>query len=133
MKFRTAIQLEEELERELAWRKKELITFKLLIDAGLKHQADALRRAGVALLYAHWEGLIKNAGTVYVDFVANQRMTHRQLGANFLALAIKSKLLMAAESSEKHRSTTRWQRISWRSLTSERDSIQAVRYRPRVT
>ena len=71
-----------------------------MIQGGREHQADALRRAGVALLYAHWEGFVKAAGTAYVQFVANQRMTHRELRSNFLALAIKSKLHGAAESSK---------------------------------
>ncbi len=100
MTIRTATQLYDELDRELGWRKKELITFKLMIDDGRPHQAEVLRRAGVALLYAHWEGFVKNAGTYYLQFVSGRRMTHRQLKPNFLALAIKAKLHAAAETTK---------------------------------
>ena len=100
MKIRTASHLSDLLDNELGWRKKELITFKLLIDNGRPHQAENLRRAGIALLYAHWEGFVKRAGTAYVEFVANRRLAHRELTANFLALAIKSKMHNAMSTSK---------------------------------
>jgi len=92
MKIRTAAQLSDELDQELAWRKRELFTFKLLASSSREHQAETLRRAGLALLYAHWEGFVKAAGTAYVQLVANQRRSHRELSPNFLALAIKREL-----------------------------------------
>lgn len=94
-KIRTALDLCEVLDKELAWRKKELITLKLLHDQARQHQAVMLRRAGVALLYAHWEGFVKNAGTAYVEFVARQGLRYRELGANFVALGMKAEILQA--------------------------------------
>jgi hypothetical protein len=100
MKVKTASQLSARLESELVWRKKELITFRFLVDRGREHQNVVLRRVGVALLYAHWEGFVKDAGAAYLHFVAQQRMTHREMRGNFLALAIKAKLHSARESSK---------------------------------
>jgi RiboL-PSP-HEPN len=99
MRIRTATQLADLLDDDLAWRKKEIITFKLLIQNAHDQQALALRRAGVALLYAHWEGFVKRAGDAYVEFVANQRLTHKQAKANFLALSIKGQMHNAIETS----------------------------------
>jgi len=99
MKIRTAQQLDDCLSRDLAWRKKELITLKFLHDKSRDHQQDLLRRAGVALLYAHWEGFVKSAGTAYVEFVARQNLRYRDLQPNFIALGAKKQLQQFAASS----------------------------------
>ncbi len=65
---------------------------------GLTRRDDrraALLRAAMALLYAHWEGFIKTAGTAYVEFVAAQRLRLDELAPNFLALASRRALMAA--------------------------------------
>jgi hypothetical protein len=94
-KIRTVVDLSEVLDKEMAWRKKELITLKLLHDQARDHQAIMLRRAGVSLLYAHWEGFVKHAGTAYVEFVARQGLRYRDLGASFVGLGMKAAILQA--------------------------------------
>jgi hypothetical protein len=98
MKLQTKEQLYEELDRESSWRKRELVTFEIMSRMGRDHQVEAIRRAGIALLYAHWEGFIKACGTSYVNFVSYRRLKNNQLAPNFLALAMKSKLSAATES-----------------------------------
>ncbi len=51
---------------------------------------DALLRAGVALIYAHWEGYCKNALTLYLKFVARRKLKLRELRPGFAALAVDS-------------------------------------------
>lgn len=80
------------LDKESSWRRKELITLKLMHDKSRDHQRELLRRAGVALLYAHWEGFVKKAGTEYVRFVANQFLRFKELTDNFVALGMKAHL-----------------------------------------
>jgi len=99
MKIRTSQQLDDSLSRDLAWRKKELITLRLLHDGARDHQQELLRRAGVALLYAHWEGFVKSAGTAYVEFVARQNLRYRDLQPNFIAIGAKKHLEQFAASS----------------------------------
>jgi hypothetical protein len=99
MKIRTCENLEEILTQELAWRKYELVNLKLMHDSARDHQQEMLRRAGIALLYAHWEGFVKAAGTAYVQYVANQRLKYRQLTPNFIALGAKKDLVSFAASS----------------------------------
>jgi hypothetical protein len=90
--IRSATILENVLVEELAWRKKELITLKTMHDGAREHQQTMLRRAGIALLYAHWEGFVKASGTAYVDLVARQNLRYRDLTCNFVAIAAKKEL-----------------------------------------
>jgi hypothetical protein len=92
MNIRTATILEDALFKELAWRKRELITLKGMHDMARDHQQTMLRRAGIALLYAHWEGFVKVAGTAYVDLVAHQNLRYRDLTYNYVAVAAKKEL-----------------------------------------
>ena len=98
MKIRTANLLSDVLLDDLSWRKKELINIKLMHEGARDHQAEMLRRAGIALLYAHWEGYVKTAGTAYVEFVARQSLTYRDLTPNFIALGMRTFLKEAVGS-----------------------------------
>jgi MAE_28990/MAE_18760-like HEPN len=92
-KIRTVSQLSDQLSEELAWRKKELIYIKTLIEKNRYRTVQStLLRSGTAILYAHWEGFVKNAATSYVEFVARQNLKYSELAPNFLALAVKKQL-----------------------------------------
>ncbi len=97
-KIRTANDLSNYLDREQSWRKKEIITIKLIHDSAREHHAEMLRRAGVALLYAHWEGFVKTTGTAYVEYVSRQNLRYRDLQPGFLALAMKAQIEQAISS-----------------------------------
>lgn len=100
MKIRTVADITSAVDGDLAWRKQELTTMKFAVQNARDHTSDALRRAGVALLYAHFEGFVKSAGTSYIEFVAFQGLTHAELKPNFLAMAIRRELTAAKQSSE---------------------------------
>lgn len=102
-KIRTVSQLSDRLSEEIAWRKKELIYIKTLIEREKKISKTiqtTLLRSGTAILYAHWEGFVKNAAESYVEFVSRQNLKSSELAPNFLALAIK-KQLNEAQGSQK--------------------------------
>jgi hypothetical protein len=82
----------EEFERyiasELVWRRKELTEMRALVQGAQgKLTQRVLIRAAVALLYAHWEGFVKKAGSAYLKYVAFQGVSCEKLAYNFLALA----------------------------------------------
>lgn len=52
--------------------------------------ARGLARAGVALLYAHWEGFFKDACQTYVDFVAKRRPKAADLNDGFLLTVLSA-------------------------------------------
>ncbi|BCL83998.1 hypothetical protein ccbrp13_64630 [Ktedonobacteria bacterium brp13] len=100
-KIRTAEQLQQVLDDELAWRKKELVVIKSLVTANSSPEIiNCHIRSGVALTYAHWEGFIKSAGNAYLDYIMTQQLTYAELTNNFVTIAAK-KLLRDAGSSNK--------------------------------
>jgi hypothetical protein len=102
-KIRTQTDLSDALDKELSWRKKELSIIRSFIPKNQKKNNETLEaaiRCGVALLYAHWEGFIKNAGTFYVEYVANLRKPFKDLSSNFVAIGLRKELQEAASSSK---------------------------------
>lgn len=101
-RIRTLTQLQEVLDDEMSWRIKEISDFKLVA----KRQPAAAQtfvRAGVALVYAHWEGFIKAASEFYLNFVDNQGFIYRDLKTCFGVFGLKGRLALLSDS----RRTTR--------------------------
>jgi hypothetical protein len=96
-KIRTVTQLQETLDAEMGWRIKEISTFKL---ASKTEGSDrkVYVRAGVALVYAHWEGFIKASSEAYLSFVDNHGHVYRDLKSCFAVFGLKGKLAMLADS-----------------------------------
>ena len=98
MSIRTLGQLSETLGDDLRWRKRELTTAKFMLEKSRSHEKEFMLRAGICLLYAHWEGFIKTATMSYVSYVAHQGLRYRQLTPNFVALGIRREIQEAGKS-----------------------------------
>lgn len=100
--MKTKDELLQKIDDDLIWRRRELSDFRAIIQtAGLSpNRESALLRAGVALLYAHWEGFVKKSGTYYLEFVANQGVKASDLKSNFIAIKLKSRLAEASKSNK---------------------------------
>jgi hypothetical protein len=98
MKVRTAEQLLDLIDADLGWRKHELTVFRRLVETASDTAQPALLRASVALLYAHWEGFIKNCCHWYLCYLASRRLTMQQLRPELAALALRPDLNLMAES-----------------------------------
>ena len=92
MKIRTVIELQDALDSEMAWRKKELSALRSNIQSARKFAQDTALRSGIALLYAHWEGSIKNIAYYYLCYVSNLKIPYNLLKNNFFAISLKSQL-----------------------------------------
>lgn len=90
-KIRTLDQLQEKLDTEMGWRIKELSHFKIATRSN-KDSARTFVRAGVALVYAHWEGFIKAASENYLSYVVYQGHIYRDLKTCFAVFGLKGKL-----------------------------------------
>jgi len=67
-------ELENSLDKDIAWRAKELINLKNEIDSKFElnnQEVSFLIRGSIALIYAHWEGSIKSQLSHYVKFLNN--------------------------------------------------------------
>ncbi len=100
MKIRTVNELQDAIDAEMAWRKHELSSIRENVANARKMTKDTAIRAGVALLYAHWEGAIKNIATYYLEYVSTLKRTYRELKPNFLAISIKNDLKDFEESNK---------------------------------
>lgn len=92
MKNQTLDDLGKFLDDDISWRKKDLITIRRHLEECKDKKLDCFLRGAIVLLYAHWEGFIKNAGSRYVEYVAVRRLRYRELNPGLLALAIKKRL-----------------------------------------
>lgn len=91
-KIRTLTQLQDELDKEMSWRRKEISGLKLSVKSAGSLTEGTLVRAGVTLLYAHWEGFIKNSSLIYLNFVNNQGLTYKDLKSCFVVFGMKGHL-----------------------------------------
>lgn len=90
-KVRTLGQLQDALDKEMSWRIKEIGAFRI----GSKSNGSDRKpfiRAGVALLYAHWEGFIKSASELYLSFVESRGLNYSDLKTCFSVFGLKGKL-----------------------------------------
>jgi MAE_28990/MAE_18760-like HEPN len=99
MKIRTVDDVNRALSDDLIWRKKELTALKFLVQSKLSvERQTVLLRSAVALLYAHWEGFVRTASVVYLDYVRHQRLRYEELTPNFIALCAHGMLRSASNS-----------------------------------
>ncbi len=97
MSIRTIDDLTDKLARELIWRKKELSDLKYYIDIPSDYsRRKVLGRCGVAILYAHWEGFVKLAGRYFLEYIAMQRLSNKQLHPNLLTLSMRKQVNFAS-------------------------------------
>ncbi len=91
-KIRTISVLQDYLDAEFSWRLKEIANVKVFMRGSSSLAQATVVRAAVPLLYAHWEGFIKNAALGYVNFVSNQRLRYKELASSFIVFGAKRHL-----------------------------------------
>jgi hypothetical protein len=91
-KLRTRADFQEFLDKEFAWRLKEMADIKAAIRAAEPTSRKAIIRAGVPILYAHWEGFVKGASEALLTFINNQGCTYRSLKPCFIVFGAKKKV-----------------------------------------
>lgn len=96
-RIRTLAQLQDALDAEMGWRIKEISAFKIATKAENINRRVFVR-AGVALIYAHWEGFIKSASEHYLNYVVSRGHLYRDLKSCFAVFGLKRKLTMLVES-----------------------------------
>jgi len=92
MKLRTLNDLQDLLDRDFAWRLKEIADMKLAARRACGLTQDTVIRAGVPLLYAHWEGFVKSAAEAYICYVSCQRLRYDEMASPFIVFGAKRHL-----------------------------------------
>lgn len=93
MKVRTLIELQDKLDNDIQWRKKEIVDFKFIIENNRNSTRIApLVRGGIALSYAHWEGFVKMASSIFLSFISTKKIPLNNLKMNFVALSYIKRL-----------------------------------------
>jgi len=82
------MELEDQLDSDLAWRRKEFTTFKFMVNESRNHQKELLLRSSIALLYAHWEGHIKFCAQVYILYLKHVSPNYNNMTDNFLQISL---------------------------------------------
>lgn len=91
-KIRTVEELDDAIDAEIAWRKQELSTALQLISKSSGPAQRANLRAGIVILYAHWEGWVKTVAQMYVRYVHTKAYPYEKLSTAFLGHALKHRL-----------------------------------------
>lgn len=86
-KFVTVEQCLALIQEDSAWRKKEITTIRNRIEIADGEGSAILMRAGILMLYAHWEGFVKYAASAYIMHI-NERILrfNAQLVPHYLDL-----------------------------------------------
>lgn len=100
--IRTKENLVDKISQDHVWRLREISELKNLIEEPTisEIRKRVLCRAGIALLYAHWEGFVKKSGTYFLEYVAAQRHNISELQSNFVTLLVRGKIDRASESNK---------------------------------
>lgn len=76
------------IQSERAWRRKELTNLGSLIHKSREVHNTTLVRAGILLLYSHWEGYIKKVCEAFFHYMNFKAHKYSDLKPNFIAMGI---------------------------------------------
>ncbi|WP_229273503.1 MAE_28990/MAE_18760 family HEPN-like nuclease [Burkholderia pseudomallei] len=91
-------QLQEFLDQGFSWRLKEIADLKIVVRGSSSLSQATIIRAGVPLVYAHWEGFVKQASQDYLRYVTGQRLSYQELASCFVVFGAKKHLSGIVES-----------------------------------
>ncbi|MER5129418.1 MAE_28990/MAE_18760 family HEPN-like nuclease [Serratia marcescens] len=100
-KIRTLDGFQDYVDTEMAWRIKEIAHLTASIDRSLSLAQRTIIRASIPLLYAHWEGFVKNTASKYIEYISNLRLNYSELEECLIVLGMRKKLFEIA-STNKH-------------------------------
>lgn len=90
MKVKSKEMFIDEIARDSAWRKHELSIMRSLIDSSNGAAKHSAIRASVVILYSHWEGHIKKAGKLYINYLNYLGLKYREMSENNLTVGLFS-------------------------------------------
>ncbi|WP_157868003.1 MAE_28990/MAE_18760 family HEPN-like nuclease [Erwinia billingiae] len=92
MEIRTVDKLVRELSNELSWRTKEISHLRVEAKAKNGSLKDTILRSGVAITYCHWEGFIKIATELFLNYLNYQKILISDLQLVYVTHAMKKEI-----------------------------------------
>lgn len=89
-KIRTLTQLSDELDKDLSQRKRALTTLRFAFSRATNEYRKVVGLSAVCLLYGHWEGFVKHAGTCYANYVNSLGLSYSALSNGMVAVCLRS-------------------------------------------
>lgn len=93
MGIKSVYQLQKKLDNNWAWRKKEIINLISLTKFSQNITQNTNIRSGIVLVYAHWEGYIKQSSENYLQFITSQNIQMKKFIPNFIAGAMRNAIV----------------------------------------
>ncbi|TAK69424.1 MAG: hypothetical protein EPO13_05920 [Actinomycetota bacterium] len=95
MKVRSAEEVADAVDNSLAWRRMEMKTLEKEVQRAAQLGEDkpvcrALTRSSLAVLYAHWEGFVRDAFGAYVDYISASKPKFAELNDGLLRAVAKA-------------------------------------------
>ena len=91
MNVRSVAELQDFLDSELAWRKKEISNLKAAALSSKGLTKNTMFRAVIPIIYAHWEGFVKQAAIAVLKYFVTKKYKYSEMKHSFLAYAILEK------------------------------------------
>ncbi|MFJ8865443.1 MAE_28990/MAE_18760 family HEPN-like nuclease [Streptomyces sp. NPDC102473] len=90
--IRTVDQLQASLTEGLVWRTHEMDQWLMVANRVRPHELPGILRGGLALVYAHWEGYVKDSACSYLEYVSRKGLKIGDLRPELAAIALRSSL-----------------------------------------
>ncbi|MFY4862826.1 MAE_28990/MAE_18760 family HEPN-like nuclease [Aliarcobacter butzleri] len=88
MKIKTITHLDDFLDQNIAWRKKELTLAINDYTSANNHKKNYYLRVLIVTIYCHWEGFIKQSSEGYLEYISSLRLNLDTLNKNFISLCL---------------------------------------------
>ena len=96
----TLEKLQDNLDKNIALRKKELSIIKTMIKESESSILSTNIRMAIVMLYSHWEGCIKFSAREYLRYLNGMNLSVSIMKANFKTLSMKSVIKDCSQSNK---------------------------------
>lgn len=94
-KIKTTELLVDHIAKDFSWRKRELSELWLRILSSDYEKQRTYIRCAISILYAHWEGFIKECSAAFLEFVHFKRVKGHEICSEIMALSMKRRMRKA--------------------------------------
>ncbi len=96
-KIKTTTLLIDSLDKEWSWRKKEISNLWTVLQGGRRVSKESLIRSFVPILYAHFEGFVKNSVVIFSNFLFYQDIMLEEAAYNIVAIEMKARIQLGTD------------------------------------